>query len=423
MPKGPAERPTQSLKKRAPGVSKGSPTAKKSTSRVLRSRTASGAGSTGAPLTLTELLSSNTARLPKRYDRDIETYLGQLFDDYAEGVSRLSMKGAGARAVRNEIRTIRGLSQGLLSTLDRYLSGHTFDAFQTFSSAIGHVRHRLQNLVLPLADLLGVDRSEPRSACYGNLYRLRTGPLTQLTKREIFHIPFEKRQLVASQRYSIPGLPSLYLASSLWIAWEELGRPDLSSIHVSRFEGKGSLRVLDFGWSPSLAGNLSAFGDPDGAERFGEFAEGQAIIWPLIAACSLVRRHPGTPFVPEYIIPQFLLQWVQREKNLDGIRYFSTKLAAMDRAQNRAFNFVFPVRHKAPEGICGGLQDSFALTPPVSWPMLQSWQPKIMGAQLPAPGALDLAEGVPVAYSETEFFALEHKLKGGLNATRIADTV
>jgi hypothetical protein len=154
-------------------------------------------------------------------------------------------------------------------------------------------------------------------------------------------------------------------------------------------------------------------------ERFGDFAKGQAIIWPLIAACSLVRRHPGTPFVPEYIIPQFLLQWVQREKDLDGIRYFSTKLAAMNRAQGRAFNFVFPVRQKAPQGICGELQESFALTPPVSWPMLQSWQPKITGAQLPATGALDLAEGFPVAYSETEFFALEHKLKGGLSATKI----
>ena len=135
--------------------------------------------------------------------------------------------------------------------------------------------------------------SESGSEYYGDLYRLRTGPLTQLTQRDLFHIPFEKRQLVASQRYSIPGLPSLYLASSLWIAWEELGRPALASIHASRFEGKGNLRVLDFGWSPSLAG-LSTFGHSDGAETFGEFAKGQAIIWPLIAACSLVRRHPGT---------------------------------------------------------------------------------------------------------------------------------
>lgn len=363
------------------------------------------------------MLSSNTARLPKRYDEDIEGYLVQLFQDYADGVARLSTKGAAAAAVRNELGTIQALSAGILLTLDQYLSGHTFEAFQTFSNAISHVRHRLQNLVLPLVDLLGVHQSKRGFERYGDLYRLRTGPMTQLTRRDLFHIPFEKRQLVASQRYSIPGLPSLYLASSLWIAWEELGRPALASLHASRFEGNGNLSVLDFGWSPSVG--LSTFGDPDGAEKLGAFAEGQAIIWPLIAACSLVRRHPGTPFVPEYIIPQFLLQWVQREKDLDGIRYFSTKLTAMDKAVNRAFNFVFPVRQKAAKGICGGLQDAFALTPPISWPMLQSWQPKIMGASLPAPGAMDLAEDFSVAYSDTEFFALEHKLKGGLIASTI----
>jgi hypothetical protein len=417
MPKAPTDKPAQSVKKHGPQASKPSPSVKKSTPKAPKTQIRATTVNTRDPLSLTQLLSSNTARLPKRYDEDIEGYLVQLFSDYAEGVARLSTRGSAARAVRNELGTIRALSAGIISTLDQYLSGYTFEAFQTFSNAIRHVRHRLQNLVLQLVDLLGVHRSERRGERYGDLYRLRTGPMTQLTRRDLFHIPFEKRQLVASQRYSIPGLPSLYLASSLWIAWEEVGRPALASLHASRFEGRGNLRVLDFGWSPSVG--LSTFGDPDGAERLGAFAESQAIIWPLIAACSLVRRHPGTPFAPEYIIPQFLLQWVQREKGLDGIRYFSTKLTAMDGAANRAFNFVFPVRHKAAAGICGGLQDAFALTPPISWPMLQSWQPKLMGPSLPAPGAIDLAEGFPVAYSDTEFFALEHKLKGGLIATTI----
>jgi hypothetical protein len=54
---------------------------------------------------------------------------------------------------------IRALSAGIISTLDQYFSGHTFDAFLTFSNAIGHVRHRLQNLVVSLVDLLGVHPS------------------------------------------------------------------------------------------------------------------------------------------------------------------------------------------------------------------------------------------------------------------------
>src|SRR3974390_391455 len=135
MPKPPADQSAQSTKKRPSKASKASQTAKKSSSKAPRSRPAPETGSTGDSLTLTELLSSSTARLPKRDDEDIERYLAQLFNDYVEGVARLSMKGTGARAVRNEIGTIQGLSQGILSTLDQYLSGHTFNAFQKFSAS------------------------------------------------------------------------------------------------------------------------------------------------------------------------------------------------------------------------------------------------------------------------------------------------
>jgi hypothetical protein len=404
MSNGTAEKPANTVKKSTSKSRKPAGRVTKSTTTIKASKAMA---KTSGAVTLTELLSSDTARLPKSYDEDIEEYLAGLFSRYSDSVAQLATGRAAAAAVHNQLGTIKALSAGILSTLDQYLSGHTFEAFQTFSNAIDHVRPQLQSLVLPLEILLGVHEVMPRQR-YGDLYRLRTGPMTQLSRRDLFHIPFEKRQLVASQRYSIPGLPSLYLASSLWIAWEELGRPALASLHAARFEGRGNLRVLDFGWSPSAG--LSTFGDDD-AELYRPFAEGQAVIWPLIATCSLVRRHPGAPFVPEYIIPQFLLQWVQTEKDVDGIRYFSTKLTAMNRAANRAFNFVFPVRNKAARGICGGLQNAFALTPPMSWPMLQSWQPRIMGASLPVAGKIDLAEQFPVAYSDTEFFSLEHKLK------------
>jgi hypothetical protein len=171
MPKAPADKPAQSVKKHGPQASKPSPSVKKSASKAPKTLIRATTVNTGASLTLTQLLSSNTASLPKRYDEDIEGYLVQLFNDYAEGVARLSTKGSAARAVRNEIATIRALSAGIISTLDHYLSGHTFEAFQTFSNAIEHVRHRLQNLVLPLVDLLGVHRSERGGERYGDLYR------------------------------------------------------------------------------------------------------------------------------------------------------------------------------------------------------------------------------------------------------------
>src|ERR1700752_142553 len=107
MPKAPADKPAQSVKKRGSKASKSSPSVKKRASKATESQTGSEAVSTGNSVTLTELLSSSTARLPKRYDEDIERYLTQLFKDYAEGLARLSTNGTAARAVRDEIETIR----------------------------------------------------------------------------------------------------------------------------------------------------------------------------------------------------------------------------------------------------------------------------------------------------------------------------
>lgn len=76
---------------------------------------------------------------------------------------------------------------------------------------------------------------------------------------DIFHVPFEKRRLVGNQRYSIAGLPCLYLGSSIWICWEELGRPPLDSVWVSRFRIVKQASVLDFQFPPHHVWRLFEF--------------------------------------------------------------------------------------------------------------------------------------------------------------------
>lgn len=63
----------------------------------------------------------------------------------------------------------------------------------------------------------------------------------------MFHIPFELRGKAATQRYSIPGLPSLYLGSSCYICWEELHRPDLNTVNSTRLKKDNNVKYLDFG--------------------------------------------------------------------------------------------------------------------------------------------------------------------------------
>ena len=50
-----------------------------------------------------------------------------------------------------------------------------------------------------------------------DLYRLRTDHLDTYNDGELFHVPFEKREFVSTQRFSIPGYPALYLSELLYV--------------------------------------------------------------------------------------------------------------------------------------------------------------------------------------------------------------
>ena len=215
---------------------------------------------------------------------------------------------------------------------------------------------------------------------------MRTGaPAVAFSGEELFHVPFEKRHLVSNQRYSIAGLPCLYLGSSAWVCWEELGRPDLDKVFISQFRIAKKMKVLDFHVTPRdlcqafyqrhhILRNRSS----QELETFNNFSknfptfdarfvESYIRLWPLIAACSVKRSMVQGSFFPQYIVPQMLLQWIRQENEIDGVRYFST---LTPRGAFAFHNYAFPVRDIKHEGRCSYLQDKFRLTDPVSWAVL-----------------------------------------------------
>jgi len=193
---------------------------------------------------------------------------------------------------------------------------------------------------------------------------------------EMFHIPFELRDRVGTQRYSFPGLPCLYVGQSLYVCWEELGRPDLHALWVSKVvvAPEHSIRVLDLGHRPAtIAAGLEAAlaGRSRGMPL--RRATAYAVLWPLIAACS-VKRSPSRnrSFVVEYVVPQLLLRWLVRtvregkKDRLDGIRYFSTHIEEHE-ANLAGMNYVFPAQKRGKVGFCPQLREKFHLTHPTSW--------------------------------------------------------
>lgn len=150
-------------------------------------------------------------------------------------------------------------------------------------------------------------------AKYEPLYRMRVCSLRKdIPRTEIFHIPFSMIRNIKTQRYSTPGYPCLYLAKSIYGSWEEMHRPPIESTLVSQFTSKKDFRLLDLR-IPSV-------------DRFNEFESLYIKFLPVIIACTIPVRNAEDVFKPEYIIPQFVLEWSIEKgpsRKLMGVIYTS----------------------------------------------------------------------------------------------------
>lgn len=145
------------------------------------------------------------------------------------------------------------------------------------------------------------------------LYRIRKGTFDKTNDGEMFHIPFEKRHLVATQRYSIPGYPILYLAGSLFTAWCEMDKPELDGLSFSAFTFKEEELFVDLGY-PYYQATIW--------EWYSLF-----VMYPLLMACMVRAKFPTAPFKPEYILPQLMTKLVRDHgKMFTGIAYMSNKI-------------------------------------------------------------------------------------------------
>ncbi len=254
----------------------------------------------------------------------------------------------------------------------------------------------------------------------------------QFQRNEMFHVPFEMREYVTTQRFSVPGLPCLYLSNSTYVCWEELRRPDINKMQVSRFKLENrQFKFLDISLTPGfLFRMLESITSNDSLEYFkqsySEALDSYDILplsfimkWPLIAACSIKVKKQDASFKPEYIFPQFLLQWVTHNKKIDGIKYFSVEANISSRIDHSKYiNYAIPIKEFSEFGYCKKLLEAFSLTEPISWEMLTMSNPNIIQHDqqkaeenllklLDAPLFVELIKGKEMNYWHTIFGKME----------------
>lgn len=179
----------------------------------------------------------------------------------------------------------------------------------------------------------------------------------KLKNCDLFHIPLNKRGIVKTQRYSVPGLPCIYLGKSIYGCWEEMGRPDFGTVMASRFEVMKYMKVLDLRI-------------PDRATWDKQWTN-YILFMPIIIASMIQVNNPEDIFKPEYIVPQLLTEWVvsqekrEEKDSLKGIIYTSVM-------KNNDFNFpvekydniAIPTIKNTDKKYCSILASIFKVTDP-----------------------------------------------------------
>lgn len=196
-------------------------------------------------------------------------------------------------------------------------------------------------------------------------YRMRHSNEPLKDRKEIFHIPYSKRHLVSKQRYSIAGLPCLYLGSSLYSCWIELNKPDLRNTYVSVFRAKKQKsQNFDMAFDLETIVNLKSKNEITDDEFLSKLT-----MWPMVMACSFQTKFQNAPFKEEYIIPSLLLEWINyNNSDISSLSYLSTKNVFKNDFR-LAINYVLPPKNFK-QDLCGKLISKFELTNPTSWELL-----------------------------------------------------
>ncbi len=304
-------------------------------------------------MTFQELLKNEILKLPKIQSTDLsfDKYIEKLLNDFLNIVNQLDgdkLQFNDGESINIQFikKTQKVIVEGLINTLKEYYNGFPFKSYT-------YLDRTLRNEIKDLYAIL----KQKEYSLDENFYRIRYKEDNFLFKvSEMFHIPFQMREKVTTQRFSIPGFPSLYLGRTLYVCWEELNRPQINSFQAVRLKNIKKVKVLDLTPPIITEENINSI------EVYRYF-----MTWPLIACCSVKVKDYSNTFKPEYVIPQLLLQWVRDNDQLDGIRYKSTHIPhSLYRQEGELTNLVLPVKENKEAGHCTELIDTFELTEVVS---------------------------------------------------------
>ncbi|MBP8083335.1 MAG: hypothetical protein KAZ87_09065 [Spirochaetes bacterium] len=349
-------------------------------------------------MNLSELLLSDIMKLPISWEKhdNFESFINKSLLNYLNNLKTLSDFN-----ISPYYSNIETLCDSINKALEKYSLGLPIKAYELLDKGIIEIQTHLEKMYL----------NDPTPKHISDLYRIRIiGNSSNIESKDLFHIPFELRHIISTQRYSIPGFPCLYFGSSIYICWEELNRPDLNSIVVNRakFPSTG-INILDFAYRPNYIGKylLESISKPN-YQQILDYTTSYLNCWPLIFCSSIKVKHIDGIFKPEYIVPQLLLQWIRNNPLLTGIRYFSMNIDNCDISPPLGINYVIPIQTISTNGFCSNLMNLFHVTKPLPWSLVMAVEDGHGSRNMSE--CIKLSDKLNFTYEATKFGLMEYYL-------------
>ncbi|SFF70596.1 hypothetical protein SAMN04488033_105128 [Salegentibacter agarivorans] len=304
---------------------------------------------------------------------------------------------------RNEnvtLNKIKYISETIIKTVQLYYDGKIQKASEYFTKRLN------DELVNDLIFSTTIKENE-------NFYRARKDDCQLYHPSDLFHIKFELREIVSTARYSIPGLPALYLGNNTYTCWQEFEKSKFRDLWFAKMTNQREMEVTSILRIEDFLKELQSINSVLQLT----FLLRYLVTFPLILATTIKVKNGRATFKPEYIIPQMLIEYITSKSTIDGIKFPSTKVNYSSLHNMQAYNYVFPVKKIEKSGYCEQLVEDFLVTKPTCLDMEDIiHNPPIIGTTHGYGTTIDKREieiikEVKVPYNKTSFGKLENRLK------------
>lgn len=269
-----------------------------------------------------ETFDYNKFLTPFLLDSDNE-YFGKLKNKLKELVDELELRGAES----DIIDVARRFSDRIIDSIELYYKGDIIKSQTIINELINE---------FPDDNEYAISGINTGSAFPGysqetlevQFFRARLNDRVEdYPARQMLHIPFSKREIVKSERFSIPGLPCLYLGNSSYACWIEMGRPADYQFNVSPVVLDNTQKVLNLAVSIR---DLQSYQELDKKVDISEFKNDIVTLLKLVILniCTSYKiQNRNRNFKSEYIISQMIML-ACKNRGLDGVAYLSKQVSS-----------------------------------------------------------------------------------------------